>query len=154
MEINECTCEGSHQFYDCTVDRANSTVWRGTALNCPAINNEIVFQYGAPGAVNTSCNEGAVSGYVIRANDSSYTSRLSIFITPALNGSRVSCFSDGSRGTVKVGSSDLTITTGAIVSLIYLIAINLGDVNTPQHIYRHALHQNVRSYQSCIFTIV
>ena len=112
VKINGCMCEGSHQVYDCTVARESATIWTGTAFNCPATNNEIIFQHGANGAVNASCNEGAVSGYIIRANDSSYTSRLSIFVTPEVNGSRVSCFSDGLHGTVEIGSSDLTITTG------------------------------------------
>ena len=110
VSVSTCTCEGYDQVYECTVERGNATVWQGTAFNCPATNNEIAFP--SPNSASASCNEGAISAHIIRADNNTYTSRLSVLFHSELNGSRINCYSDGSQGTVLVGSSTLAIPTG------------------------------------------
>ena len=112
LTVHGCTCEGYDQVYECTVDRDSATLWRGTAFNCPDTNNEIFFLYRDLGIIYTNCNEGVIRGHAIRASNNSYTSRLSIFVTSEMNGSNISCFSDGAEGTILIGSADLIITTG------------------------------------------
>ena len=109
-----CTCEGYRLVYECTVDRENATVWTGTVFNCPARSNEILFMSGIPNDDNLSCNDGAISGRVVRADNDSYTSQLSILVTPELIGGNVSCSSDGMMGTTLINSTILIPTTGII----------------------------------------
>ena len=116
-----CTCEGYRLVYECTVDRDSGmmyvyTVWTGTAFDCPATNNEINFLSGIPNEDNLSCNDGAISGHVITADNDSYTSQLSILVTPEVIGSNISCFIDGTTGTILIGSTTLTLSTGIVTS--------------------------------------
>ena len=119
MTVQTCTCEGYSQVYECTVDRESATVWTGTAFNCPRTNNEIFFQHGIPNAVNASCNNGAISGRVVRADNDSYTSQLSILVTSEVLGGNVSCLSDGMRGTTLIGSTSLILKTGILCTIKY-----------------------------------
>ena len=112
VSVSTWSCEGYDQVYEyeCTVERETTAVWTGTAFNCPATSNEIVFP--SPNSANASCNEGAINGHIIRADNITYTSRLSILVSSELNGSQINCSSDGSKGTVPLGSSTLILTMG------------------------------------------
>ena len=109
--VNSCTCEGYNNVYECTVDRESGVIWTGTVFDCPAINNEIYLQHGVPNAVNLSCNNGAISGRVVRADNDHYTSQLSILVTSEVLGDSIRCSSDGVEGTTVIGSTILTLTT-------------------------------------------
>ena len=106
------TCEGYSQIYECTVDRESATIWSGSAFDCPATNNEIIFLHSAPNAFNASCNGGKITGHIIRSANDSYTSRISVSVSSEMIGHNISCFSDGQAGTVLIGSTDLILTTG------------------------------------------
>ena len=49
VAINGCTCEGYDRMYECRITGSGATVWRGSAFNCPATGNEILFLHSSSG---------------------------------------------------------------------------------------------------------
>ena len=126
--------------YECTVYGSSAAFWKGTAVNCPESNNEINFNT----FLNTaSCNEGAINASVIRADNNSYTSQLTVSVTSVRNGGNISCFSEGADGlNVLIGSVDLTITTGKFARSKRAFKIQmqiLFYLNLVTQIHRHPL---------------
>ena len=111
VAINGCTCDGYDQVYECKITGSGATVWRGSAFNCPATGNEILFLHSSSDTEAT-CNDGAISGRIIRAENGAYVSQLTVSVSAEMIGTIISCFHD-SRGTQNlIGSSLLTLTTG------------------------------------------
>ena len=118
MAINNCTCEGYNQVYECRVTGGGATVWRGSAFDCSASNNEIVLLHSSSSSVRNSCSNGAIVGRVARADNNTYVSHITVSVNAEMVGKNISCFHDSS-GINLIGSSLLTLTTGnTIASLI------------------------------------
>ena len=107
-------CPGEVVNYTCTiVDTSGnppigSSVWRGTAFNCPGSANEIALRhslFSTSGASGT-CNNGALTAESVGVVDNCYTSRLMVTVSPALNETTVECTLSGER---VVGSSTIVI---------------------------------------------
>jgi hypothetical protein len=114
VAVNSCTCEGYDQVYECRVTGSGATVWRGSAFNCPATGNEISFFHISSG-IEATCNGGAIVGHIIRADNNTYISQLTVSVSAEMIGMNVSCFHDSPGGAVKlIGSSLLTLTTGNV----------------------------------------
>ena len=100
--------------YQCTVFGGAATVWRGTAFDCSFINNEIVIfhdiNYTSQNPL--TCNNGAIIGQVVRAENDSYTSQITVQISDELNGTTVVCAHDNGTDSIEIGSAILDITTG------------------------------------------
>ena len=112
VTVNSCTCEGYGQVYECRVTGRGATVWRGSAFNCPSTNNEILFLHGSSG-FETTCNDGAIIGRVISAENNIYISQLTVSVNAEMIGMNISCFHDipGAAENL-VGSSRLTLPRG------------------------------------------
>lgn len=109
--VNDCTCPGYYSLYECTVTGGIATVWKGTAFICPSIDNEIVLLHSNESA--ETCNNGAITGRVINAENGSYTSQLMVRVGPEMNGSTIACaYDNGNRGTPVIDSTLLTVTKG------------------------------------------
>ena len=108
--------------YTCTVvDTSNppigSSLWRGTAFNCPVSSNTISLRhslFSTSGATGT-CTNGAITAESVGVVDNCYTSRLMVTVNPALNGTTVECTLSGVR---VVGSRTLLIPGMYILRLI------------------------------------
>ena len=113
---SNCTCEGYNQIYECRITGSGAIVWRGTAFDCPESSNEIVLLQGSFGT-QAVCNNGAISGRIIRVENNTYISQLSVSVSAEMIGSNISCYHDsrGSQNVNLIGSSSLTLTTGACV---------------------------------------
>ena len=110
VAINNCICEGYDQVYECRVTGSGATVWTGTAFDCS--NNEIIILHGSSSTgVEITCNDGAIVGRLIRAENNTYVSQLTVSVSSQMVGTRISCSHD-SRGTHLIGSSVLTLSTG------------------------------------------
>lgn len=85
MMIFECEVSGN----------AIATVWSGTAIMCPATNNEIVLLHSRFNNT-TSCSNGnnIITGEIIEANGNNYVSQLNITVIPFLIGKTVKCSRD------------------------------------------------------------
>ena len=107
-------CPGEVVNYTCTiVDTSGnpplgSSVWRGTAFNCPGSSNEISLRNslfitsGASGA----CNNGAITAESVGVVNNCYTSRLMVTVSVGLNETTVECTLSGVR---VVGSRTIQI---------------------------------------------
>ena len=101
--LSECICPGRELRLECTVVGGFATTWRGTAIDCPNLGNEIALPHARyeSGEV-TMCNNGMITGYSLnRTFDGSnfkFTSQLTIHL-PLLNytldGRTVECTRDG-----------------------------------------------------------
>ena len=83
--------------YTCTIVDTSpngSSVWRGTAFNCPSSGNEISLRhslFNTSGGASGTCTGGALTAESVGVVDNCYTSRLMVTVSPALNGTTVEC---------------------------------------------------------------
>ena len=94
-----------------------ATIWKGSAFECLSTNNEILLLHSFNSRAQGECNNGAIVGRVIRAENNTYTSQLTVTITSEMIGKSISCFHDSfeaDTNEVVIGSSLLTITTGTL----------------------------------------
>ena len=100
--------------YQCTVFGGAATVWRGTAFDCSFINNEIVILHDINYTSQNpqTCNNGAIIGHVVRAENDCYTSQITVQVSNELNGTTVVCAHDNGTDSIEIGSAILDITTG------------------------------------------
>ena len=96
--INELGCipEGRNVSYQCTVvdpSSIGSTVWSGSAFQCPVSANQINLPHGQFSELemmgSPSC--GTLRTTSLNVNGSNYISQLSLTATPELNGTGISC---------------------------------------------------------------
>ena len=95
-EVVNYTCT----FVDPTNPPIGSSVWRGTALNCPGSVNGISLGHSlsnTSGGATDTCTSGAITAESVNVVDNCYTSRLMVTISPALNGTTVECTLSGVR---------------------------------------------------------
>ena len=99
-------CPGEVVNYTCTVvdttgnPPLGSSVWRGTAFNCPTSSNEISLRHSSfstsSGATDT-CNNGAMTAESVGVVDNCFTSRLMVNVSSTLNETTVECTLSGVR---------------------------------------------------------
>ena len=105
-----CACPGHTLTYECTVigeGSGGATVWQGTAFDCQSKNNEILLlhrRFALEGGTSEECNGGAIVGQSVRAEESSYTSRLNVTLTADLIGERIECAVDNGTTSNLIGS--------------------------------------------------
>ena len=114
--INDgCTCEGYDQIYECRITGSGATIWRGSAFNCSAAGNELPLPFlHSSSGTDITCNDGAISGRIIRAENNTYISQLMITVTVGAEiiGTMINSYHD-SRGTQNlIGSSLIALTRG------------------------------------------
>ena len=101
--------------YECRVTGSGATVWTGTAFDCS--NNEIIILHSSSstGFENT-CNDGAIVGYLIRAENNTYVSQLIVSVSAEIVDMSITCFHDpaGQNTSSLIGSLLLTVTMGII----------------------------------------
>ncbi len=105
-----CIPEGRTVSYECTVtddDGGRSTIWRGSAFNCPSSSSVISLIHALfePNGVSGSC--GGLFAMSVGVSGNEYTSRLTLTATAGLNGMTVEC----SRSNIVIVGSD-TLRTG------------------------------------------
>ena len=89
MAVDDCTCPGYYSTYECTVFGSGATLWSGTAMDCPLTNNELII-FPTSKRPQT-CNNGAITGRIIRADNDFYISQLTIVINEEINGKTIAC---------------------------------------------------------------
>ena len=114
--VDDCTCQGFNQSFQCVVMGGGATIWRGSGFECAATNHEIALIHRV--GTQRKCNNGAIVGRVIRTENNHYISQLNVTVNSQLNGSSIICAHDGGEATNIVGSSLLIITTGIIHNLL------------------------------------
>ena len=107
-------CPGEVVNYTCTVvDTSNppigSSLWRGTAFNCPGSANEISLRHSLFNTTGTSgtCTSGAITAESVGVVDNCFTSRLMVTVSSELNETTVECTLSG---VTSVGSQTILLT--------------------------------------------
>ena len=98
--------------YVCTIVGDGSTLWEGTAFDCP--ENGILLRhnlFNSTGGVTRICNRGAIVGRSVRVDNGCYTSQLNIRVTGdfALNNKSIRCVHNAVE---VIGTSTLMILQG------------------------------------------
>ena len=85
-----------------------SSVWRGSAFDCPGVSNVILLGHSlfSTSGVSGTCTNGAITAESVNVVDNCYTSRLMVTVSSGLNGTTVECTLSGVR---VVGSCTLLI---------------------------------------------
>ena len=107
-------CPGEVVNYTCTVVDTSgnppigSSLWRGTAFNCPGSANRISLSHSLfnTSGVSGTCNNGAITAESVGVVDNCYTSRLMLTVSVGLNETTVECTLSG---VIAVGSRTLLI---------------------------------------------
>lgn len=110
--ITDCVCPGDVVTYECTVCGGRVTVWGGSAFQCA--NQEILLSnrnFGTSGASGV-CNDGAIVGRGISAENDCYTSQLNITFTDGLQNSTIVCSVDNGTYSRAIGRDLLRKSTG------------------------------------------
>jgi hypothetical protein len=94
---------------------SGATIWKGTAFDCSLTNNELTIFHSInyTSQKPQNCNNGAIIGHAIRAENDSYTSQITIQVGDEyLNGTTVVCAHDNGTDSIEIGLAMLNITTG------------------------------------------
>ena len=91
-------------------------MWRGSAFNCLATGNEILFLHSSSGTEKT-CNDGTIIGRLVRAENNIYISQLTVSVSAKMIGKNISCFHDSGATPNLIGSSFIALTRGTYFSL-------------------------------------
>ncbi len=107
----ECACPGEVLSYTCTAVGPGSTVYTGSAFNCPSSQDQIVFRHSEfqPGTIKT-CTDGRIVGQPLVAHNGAYTSQLNVSVDAELNNREVECRTT-SRST-PIGTSNINVVSG------------------------------------------
>ena len=89
-------------------------MWNGSIMEQPECTETIVLQHFKFLSRNESCNDGAVDVQGINISNGCYTSRLTVLVTPSLDGRDVSCSVDYGYGAdfTLIDTVIINITTG------------------------------------------
>ena len=90
MAADDCVCQGHNVTYQCTVSGSGATVWKGTAFDCSLSSNEFVIFHDInyTSQKPQTCNNRAIIGRVVRTENDSYTSQITVQVSDELNGTR------------------------------------------------------------------
>ena len=121
--LSECACPGGELRLEYTVVGLGSTVWSGTAFDCPGQGDEILLRHTQfESGVEGQCTNGMIIGHshnrTFDGPNSKFTSQLIIHLpllnaTNTLEGKTVECIYDDGTTTTVTGT--------------YTIAYNMRD---------------------------
>lgn len=125
--ITSCTCTGYKKVYECKVTGDGSTVWKGTAFDCPSSGNQINLlhsQFVQTQGTDGVCNRGGIVANNIGATTNrTYTSQLVVNLTMVQEGESVECFHDNTTSLNFIGNASIRITEG---KTFYLYSIKVA----------------------------
>ena len=110
----QCTCPSDLLTYTCTAVGGGTTLWGGTAFDCPSTANEIILRhslFAVRGAFG-DCNNGAIVGRSLRVENNCYISQLNVTISTSLNNKTVQCAHNSDVGTNTVDEASLNVISG------------------------------------------
>ena len=112
--MSGCVCPGDTLPYECTAMGFGATIWTGSALHCPSVNNDIVLihtRFNESGQY-FSCNAGAIVARILSIEGNNFTSELIVTVTPATAGKTIACVSDNGTRTKQIFTSTIPTVTG------------------------------------------
>ena len=110
--IKNCTCE--ERIYECRIIGAGTTVWKGSAFDCPQLSNEITFL-----SSSFKCNNGAITALIITAENNTHISQLTVSVKAEIVDKSISCFHDVGNTTEMIGSSVILMTSNTVILTLW-----------------------------------
>ena len=114
VQLNDCTCLGYTQTFECTVFGAGYTIWNSTLFDCS--NQEIRLRHSRYSSVdspaNGECNQGSVMAKSIGIHHQCYISHLTVTIEEEMINSTIEC------SAYNIAEMHMTRTTIDQISLI------------------------------------
>lgn len=129
-----CICRGHSITFVCNATGGGSTVWQGSAFDCPSSSSEIFLlhsQYTSSNRPQGLCNSGAIEAHAIGIDQrlGVFTSQLVISnLSLSLNGMTVECAHDSGVAVNIIGTSVIAFTTG------------IGHCTHTMHAICHIMH--------------
>ena len=106
----DCVCAGHTLMFQCKVTGVGSTVWRGSAFDCPL--REIILRHIQFIDSTGICSDGAIVAQGVSVESNCYTSQLNVTLSSSMNGESIICAHHNSTGTTVIGTFMLNITSG------------------------------------------
>ena len=113
IQLNDCTCLGYTQTFECNVFGAGITIWQGTAFDCQ--RNEIRLRHSQyiNSQATGECNGGTVVARSVGFTENCYTSQLSVAIGQEIVNDTIECiYIDTQDVSTIVGQKKISITQG------------------------------------------
>ena len=104
--------EGSVLIYSCSVVGEGSTVWTGTAFDCPSTNDAIILKHNITEYNTTvgTCSNGAIiTGRGLSVEGNCFTSQLNIRATADLEGESVICIHRNGSNELIIGCTTIVL---------------------------------------------
>ena len=114
VQLDDCTCLGYTQTFECTVFGGGFTIWRGTAFS-DCQRNEIQLRhsvYTTSQAIG-QCNGGDIVAESVGVSENCYISRLNVSVGEEIINEAIECaHSDTKHVTTSIGQRILNLTQG------------------------------------------
>lgn len=127
--MNDCTCLGYTQTYECSISGGGLTVWNGSAFDCLHTQNGISLRHSqfVDSQAAGECNNGTVIASSIGISGGCYVSQLNITITPERVNESIMCAHHDVQQyeTTIIGQTVLEITMGKPLLLEVLFRCDL-----------------------------
>ena len=107
-------CIGERVIYNCGVFGGSSTLWRGSAFDCPQDGSVITLrhtQFESNQAFGI-CSNGDIIGHGLEAVNNCYTSQLNMTVRESFNNKSVQCVLNSREGLRTIGESVLNVVSG------------------------------------------
>jgi hypothetical protein len=109
-----CTCVDDRLIFNCSVVGGTTTIWRGSAFNCPLDGSEITLRHSlfVTNQAIGICNDGDISGRGLGAVNNCYTSQLNVTVRESFNNKTVQCIFNSNEGMRIISESVLRVVSG------------------------------------------
>ena len=107
-----CVCAGQILTFECNVTGVGSTVWQGSAFNCPL--REILLRHSQFIDSTGTCSDGLIVAQGVSIVDNCFTSWLNVTLSSSLNGESIVCAHHNSIGTTIIGIFMVNISSGKL----------------------------------------
>ena len=116
IQLNDCTCLGYTQTFECTVFGGGLTIWKSSAFSgCEQFENEIRLRHSqftnSQSQATGQCNDGTVVATSMGVSENCYTSQLNVTVRQEIVNETIECIRD-MQGTTIVGQRTLSLTQG------------------------------------------
>ena len=115
LQLDDCTCLGHTQTFECVVFGPGITLWQGTAFRCPTSVIRLRHsRYNDSGAIG-GCNDGAIVASSVGVLENLYTSKLNVTVGQEMINGTIECVhQDIYSNNTMVDTRTLRITKGKL----------------------------------------
>ena len=117
--------------YNCSVIGEGSTVWTGSAFDCPDINNSIILRHSefltGNATAQETCNNGSIAGRGVSVDGDCFTSQLYFSVTSDFVGENhnVICIYENGSCELIIGNATIILLGTRMILLPLLLACYL-----------------------------